>query len=72
MYIKGFSLKTFGNEREGERESQRVPEIPKEIETIPPLGATNDKRSLIKLPQNFFKKKLVFTCRIYGILHDKN
>ena len=44
MYIKGFSLKTFGNEREGERESQRVPEIPKEIETIPPLGATNDKK----------------------------
>ena len=44
MYIKGFSLKTFGNEREVERESQRVPEIPKEIEIIPPLGATNDKK----------------------------
>ena len=39
-----------GGEREGEREIERErerkrqPEIPKEIETMPPLGAKNDKK----------------------------
>ena len=59
MYIKGFALKTFGNvnirkekwtgeererEREREREWKREPEISKEIETMPLLGAKNDKK----------------------------
>ena len=31
-------------ERQRERERKRQPEIPKEIVTMPPLGAKNDKK----------------------------